>query len=46
MVEKVIIMGFEMTDKPVQPKVILANSKNGISRFLSEEAETTLDETP
>ena len=40
--EKVIIMGFEISKKPVSPKVILTDSKNRISRFLSEEAETTV----
>lgn len=40
--EKVIIMGFEITEKPVKPKVILADSNNGIARFLSEEAEMTV----
>ena len=36
--EKVIIMGFELTEKPVEPKVILCNKENGIAEFLSEEA--------
>lgn len=34
--EKVIIMGFELTEKPVEPKVILCNQENGIAEFLSE----------
>ncbi|MEM9281694.1 MAG: aspartate 1-decarboxylase [Verrucomicrobiota bacterium] len=37
--EKVIIMGFELTEKPVQPKVVLCDQNNGIAEFLSEEAE-------
>jgi aspartate 1-decarboxylase len=36
--EKVIIMGFEITEKPVEPKVILCDNYNGIAQFLSEEA--------
>ncbi|MAS93301.1 MAG: aspartate 1-decarboxylase [Verrucomicrobiales bacterium] len=36
--EKVIIMGFELTEKPVEPKAILCDKNNGISRFLTEEA--------
>ena len=34
--ETVIIMGFELTEKPVTPKVILCNEENGIAEFLSE----------
>jgi len=37
--EKVIIMGFELAEKPVKPKVILCDRDNGIAEFLSEEAE-------
>lgn len=36
--EKVIIMGFELTEKPVEPKVILCDRDNGIAEFLGEEA--------
>ena len=36
--EKVIIMGFELTEKPVKPQVILCNKENQIAEFLSEEA--------
>ncbi len=42
--EKVIIMGFEITEKPVKPRVILTDRNNGIARFLSEEAEMTLQQ--
>ena len=42
--EKVIIMGFEITDKPVQPKVILCDSENGIAEMLSERAGMILAE--
>ncbi|MDF1824261.1 MAG: aspartate 1-decarboxylase [Verrucomicrobiales bacterium] len=34
--EKVIIMGFELTEKPVEPLVILCDKENGIAEFLSE----------
>ena len=34
--EKVIIMGFEITEKSVEPKVILCDKYNGIAEFLSE----------
>ena len=40
--EKVIIMGFELTEKPVEPKVILCKKDNGIAEFLSEEAGMVL----
>lgn len=40
--EKVIIMGFELTEKPVEPTVILCNKDNGIAEFLSEEAGMVL----
>jgi len=36
--EKVIIMGFELTEKPVEPRVILCDSENGIAEYLSEKA--------
>lgn len=36
--EKVIIMGFELTEKPVEPKVILCDKNNGIAEFLTEAA--------
>lgn len=36
--EKVIIMGFEITDKPVKPKVVLCDKKNGIAEMLNERA--------
>ncbi len=42
--EKVIIMGFEIAEKPVQPKVILCDQDNGIAEFLSEEASVALTE--
>ena len=42
--EKVIIMGFEITDKPVKPKVVLCNKENGIAEMLSERADMILSE--
>lgn len=32
--EEVIIMGFELADKPVEPQVLLVDSKNRFVRFL------------
>ncbi|MEX2578751.1 MAG: aspartate 1-decarboxylase [Verrucomicrobiales bacterium] len=36
--EKVIVMGFELTEKPIEPKVILCDRHNGIAEHLSEKA--------
>ena len=36
--EQIIVMGFEMTDKPVEPKVILVDRDNRFVRWLGEEA--------
>jgi aspartate 1-decarboxylase len=38
--EEIIIMGFELTDGPVEPRIILTDRANRIARFLSEEANT------
>lgn len=35
--EEVIIMGFELTDKPIEPKVILVNEDNEFVEYLGEE---------
>lgn len=35
--EEVIIMGFELTDKPIQPQVILVNEDNEFVEYLGEE---------
>ena len=35
--EQVIIMGFELTDQPVQPTVVLLDDQNRIERFLHGE---------
>jgi len=32
--EEIIIMGFELTDKPIKPKNILVDEKNGFVRYL------------
>jgi aspartate 1-decarboxylase len=37
--EKVIIMGFELTEKPVEPKVVLVDNENRITQRLHEKAE-------
>lgn len=36
--EKVIVMGFEITEKPVKPKIILCDRNNGIADYLDERA--------
>ncbi len=36
--EKVIIMGFELCEKPVEPKVILVDGENRIIDYLHEKA--------
>lgn len=38
--EQVIIMGFELTDQPVQPIVVLLDDQNRIERFLHGEHNT------
>jgi aspartate 1-decarboxylase len=40
--EQVIIIAFEITDKPVQPKVILVDEKNRFVRSLVEEPSTVV----
>lgn len=40
--EEIIVMGFELTDKPVEPKVILVDGWNRFSRWLSEEPAKTV----
>ncbi len=41
--EEIIIMGFELTDKAVAPKVILTDRSNRIVRYLTEAAGTVVD---
>lgn len=40
--EKIIIMGFESTDQPISPKVVLVDADNRIVRHLNEEPETSV----
>jgi aspartate 1-decarboxylase len=35
--EEIIIMGFELTDEPIEPKVILVDEENNFVRYLTEE---------
>ena len=35
--EEVVIMAFEYTDEPIEPKVILVDDKNKFVRYLTEE---------
>ncbi len=37
--EKVIIMGFEITEKPIEPKVVLVDEQNKVTHRLDEKAE-------
>jgi aspartate 1-decarboxylase len=32
--EQIIIMGFELTDQPIEPKVILVDSSNKFEKFI------------
>ena len=32
--EEIIVMGFELTDKPIKPKIVLVDKKNRFVRFL------------
>lgn len=41
--EEVIIIGFELTDKPVAPKAILVDRQNRFVRDLTETPKTVLD---
>ena len=40
--EQIIIMGFELTDAPIIPNVVLVDRHNRVDRFLSETPATTL----
>ncbi len=40
--EQIIIMGFELTDSPIIPNVVLVDRHNRVDRFLSETPATTL----
>lgn len=41
--EQVIIMGFELSEKPIQARIILVNGENGFDRYLSETPSTSID---
>ena len=34
--EQIVIMGFELSDKPITPKVVLVDEDNHFARFLNE----------
>ncbi len=40
--EQIIVMGFELTNAPFEPKVALVDHDNKILRWLGEEASTSL----
>lgn len=40
--EQIIIMGFELSDKPIAPKVILVDARNRFVRDLAEKPSTAL----
>jgi aspartate 1-decarboxylase len=40
--EEIIVMGFEFTDKPIEPKAILVDQQNRFVRWLGEEAFVTV----
>jgi aspartate 1-decarboxylase len=42
--EEIIIMGYELTDKPIEPKVILVDRQNRFVRYLTEKADTEIAE--
>jgi aspartate 1-decarboxylase len=44
--EEVIIMGFELTDTPITPKVILVDRNNRFVRRLAEKPSVTIDAVP
>jgi aspartate 1-decarboxylase len=44
--EEIIVMGFELTDKPISPKVILVDRNNRFVRWLAEKPSATIDAVP
>jgi aspartate 1-decarboxylase len=40
--EEVVIMAFEITDTPIEPKVILVDEDNKFVRYLTEEDQMKL----
>ncbi len=41
--EQIIIMGFELTDAPIIPSVVLVDRHNKLDRYLSEAASQTVE---
>ncbi|NIJ07536.1 aspartate 1-decarboxylase [Sphingomonas vulcanisoli] len=41
--EQIIVMGFELTDKPIQPTAILVDGANGFVRTLTEKPSMRVD---
>ena len=41
--EEIIIMGFELTDSPITPKVVLVDNQNRFLRYLSKETPRLQD---
>jgi aspartate 1-decarboxylase len=41
--EQIIVMGFELTDTPIIPQVILVDGQNRFLRRLAEQPSTTVD---
>ena len=41
--EQVIIMGFELADKPIHPKAALVDGRNRFVRFLTETEKTIIE---
>lgn len=39
--EEIIVMGFELTDTPIEPRVVLVDASNRIVRHLTEATATT-----
>ena len=40
--EEIIIMGFELTDSPITPKVVLVDKQNAFVRYLAKESPQLL----
>jgi aspartate 1-decarboxylase len=41
--EQIIIMGFELTDTPIIPTVVLVDANNRLDRYLSEGPSQTVE---
>jgi aspartate 1-decarboxylase len=42
--EEIIIMGFELSDKPIHPRVILVDRENKFVTFLAEQENSEVDD--